>query len=149
TDVGHFLLGLAEGLEMAVSSEAQQCFNDATTSFKDFENAFSLISQGFKTYSKDKIESGFIDLGAGLLLIPDIYEQCNIQKFVNEIRAIAEKLESGEAGVFEVIIKEVINIFAHHTAITTEFKMAISDWQNNDFLDSGINVGKILGILLQ
>ncbi|EFA76995.1 hypothetical protein PPL_09747 [Heterostelium album PN500] len=55
----------------------------------------------------DVIE-GIKHFGGGLIVIPQVYQECGISKLVSEIKSLVARLESGEAGLIDVIIRELI-----------------------------------------
>ncbi|KYQ90304.1 hypothetical protein DLAC_08906 [Tieghemostelium lacteum] len=148
-DLGDFLLGVVEGLEFTVSSHAKTCIQDTTHTIDDFKSAYESIDHGMDAKSAHDILDGMKDFGKALVEVPIIYEECGVTKFVSEIKSLASKLEEGDAGVIEVIIKELVNIFHHSHDLTDYFKDAIADEKKGSYTSFGINVGKIVGILLK
>jgi hypothetical protein len=48
-----------------------------------------------------------------------------------------------------VSLLKVVNILHHGISLYDEFRAAVAAWKGGDYFTSGVNVGEILGILLQ
>ncbi|EGG18144.1 hypothetical protein DFA_06811 [Cavenderia fasciculata] len=148
-DFGLFLLGFVEGIEISTSKHAQQCIADSGRSIKGFIGAYEQIQFGLSHKSVSAIGQGFKTLGNNLKEIPKILEECEVKVLVKEIKGIAQKLESGTAGVIQLLVKEAINIFHNRVDLTADFKRAIAAEKRHDFKSFGLESGKIVGVLLK
>ncbi|EFA76994.1 hypothetical protein PPL_09746 [Heterostelium album PN500] len=149
SDLGDLVLGVVEGLEFTVSSHAKQCIRDTKHTVTAIKDGLEDIDHGFSKKSVHDVADGLKDFGGALIVIPEIYEECGISKFVSEIKTLASRLKSGEAGVIDVVLRELINIFHNRHDLTSYFKDAIADEKKGSYTDCGINVGKIIGVLLR
>ncbi|EGG17001.1 hypothetical protein DFA_07982 [Cavenderia fasciculata] len=148
TDIGAFVLGFAEGLEISLNENATTCISQYVATLDDFENGVSLISTGFKKLSVSDIGAGITDLGQGLEAIPTIFSTCGVEQLIQQIESIAAQLSSGADGIIEVIAKEVINIIHKKANLTTEFKNLVNAWKVQDYQTAGENLGEVVGTLL-
>ncbi|EGG16146.1 hypothetical protein DFA_09171 [Cavenderia fasciculata] len=148
-DFGEFLLGFIEGLEISTSSHSRACIADTTRSVSEFVSAYEEISKGFSEKSAHTLGAGFKVMGEALLEVPILWQECDISGFISEIKGLASKLEEGAGGVLDVIIKEAINIFHHGHDLTSDFHGAIADEKSHNWSGFGVNVGKIVGVLLK
>jgi len=143
-----FLLGFGEGVEVDFTGKnVTQCVEDEQADFEDFETGFSDLDQGIKKKSLSLIKSGIVSFGAGVNEIGQVMQACDLGVISQDIIAIAQQIESGDA--FQVIMKELVSIFHDKTELTAEFQAAIAAWQSGDYFTSGENVGEIAGVLLQ
>eukprot|EP01133_Synstelium_polycarpum_P002619 gene2619-3011_t len=151
SEFGDFMLGFLEGLEITFSptNNMTQCVVASNTSFEEFDNGFALIGSGFKHISIKDFDDGCKEVGQGLAQIPKIMTACGVTELTDDIFAIAAKLASGTDGIIEYILKEALDILYHKTDLTEDFKSMVSNWESNNYMQSGISFGEIVGILIE
>ncbi|KAM9953007.1 hypothetical protein ACTFIR_008065 [Dictyostelium discoideum] len=149
TNVGEFLIGFAQGVEITLNSNSQACLSGVTSTFDEFQTAFQLIESGFESKSISQVKTGITDLGLAIQQVPVDYDACGITQFVEEIEEIASKLSSGVDGIVDVILKEAVEIWEHKNDLSADFKTAIADWKSSNYNGSGVAVGSIIGDLIQ
>ncbi|KAF2074881.1 hypothetical protein CYY_003800 [Polysphondylium violaceum] len=148
-DFGSFAVGFIEGLEYSTSSKAKKCISDTKHTASEFLRAFSAISKAFKKKSSPMFRSGLRELGGGLFKLPTIYQECGVKKFINEIKTIASRLRNGGIGAIELAIHEGLVIFHNRRDLTHLFKAAEYDASHGRHRSFGMDVGKIVGILIR
>ena len=102
-----------------------------------------------KRLSPKLIETGLKEFGAGVQEVAIALKACNVNEIVARIEEIAKELQSGPGGIVKVIVHEIVNIFHNGRDIASEFKKAISFWKLQKWELCGVQVGKIVGILLE
>eukprot|EP01112_Ceratiomyxa_fruticulosa_P014237 TRINITY_DN4060_c0_g1_i2.p1 TRINITY_DN4060_c0_g1~~TRINITY_DN4060_c0_g1_i2.p1 ORF type:complete len:182 (+),score=43.15 TRINITY_DN4060_c0_g1_i2:184-729(+) len=147
-EIEQFMVGFLIGVEIEFAGNLTECIADAGVTLDDFDTGFQDIDQGFKSWSVSDIEQGLIAFGAGVQEVSIVLEVCNVTGIVDDIKAIAEELQSGTSGLVKVIIKEGINIFHNEKNLSKDFKTAVSAWKAGDYKSSGQATGNIIGILL-
>ncbi|KAL9652607.1 hypothetical protein ABK040_015570 [Willaertia magna] len=143
-----FLEGFVLGLDAEVAN-ITLCTQDAKITLTDLQNGFRDIEGGIKSISVKQVERGLQEFGAGVQEIAVALRDCNVTEIVREIETIAQELQSGASGIVKVIAHEVVNIFHHEKDIVSDFKKAIEYWKQRKFELCGVQVGKIVGILLK
>ncbi|KAG2381678.1 hypothetical protein C9374_006062 [Naegleria lovaniensis] len=143
-----FVEGFLLGIEADVGN-VTACTRDATITLNDFDNAFYSLEYGFKKMSPQLIETGLQELAAGIEEIKQGIEDCNIKGIIKQIESLIAQLKSGTLGVVKVLVHEAINIFHNGQNITTEFKNAIQYWKDKKYELCGVQVGMIVGVLLE
>jgi len=143
-----FLKGFVYGLESDLSANVTLCLEDSQIALHDFEAAFEDLAYGFKHISIARIQKGIQELSHGINEVNLVLRDCNATELVREIEELVHDLSSGTAGILHIIVKEAINIFHHGRELTSDFKSAIQFWQQRNWNLCGVNVGKIVGILL-
>ncbi|EGC35574.1 hypothetical protein DICPUDRAFT_91999 [Dictyostelium purpureum] len=148
TEIGQFLIGFADGMEITLNPNSQACLNGAENTLNEFVTGFQLIDSGFKSKSISQVGVGIQDLGIAIQSIPVVYQSCGITQFVSDIEDIAKELSSGADGVVEFILKEALEIWKNKHNLTDDFKTMIADWKSGDFADCGKELGTIVGVLI-
>jgi len=147
-DVEEFLLGFVVGVETTIGN-VTECTKDANATLDYFEIGFIDLKNGIDGLNRDLIEQGLIEWATGVLTIAGLLEDCGIVTLAEEIMAIARKIQEGPAGIVEIVVDEVVNIFYHGTSLIKYFDQSVSSFESGDFYTSGVNVGEIVAILLQ
>jgi hypothetical protein len=143
-----FIEGFALGLESDFGN-VTECTQDAKLAFTTLERSFQELRDGFKRNSVYAITAGLIDLGFGIKELIDDAKACDIKEIIDDVLKIAHELSSGVGGIIEVVIKETINIFSHHREITNDFKNLILFWEQQKYELAGVQLGKLVGLLLK
>jgi len=146
--VVQFLEGFAEGIETTIGN-VTECTKDLDITFDDFNISFVHLRYGFDHLNVKEIELGCVYLGKGLEEVSVALHACGLEELAKEIKDLATELSTGVSGIIEVIVKEAVNVFYHRHDLTADFHSAINNWEKGDFFNSGIAVGKIVGILLK
>ncbi|EGC34909.1 hypothetical protein DICPUDRAFT_34230 [Dictyostelium purpureum] len=144
-----FIIGFAEGIEIAINKNSADCFANVRHSFKDFEDSFRLIEEGFQRKSIGALSVGIQKLGAALQEIIRAFDVCQVPKLIDDIREISEQLKSGTAGIIKLLVKESIIIFRNRRDLTADFRNGVANWKSRNFRDCGRNVGHIIGVLIE
>ncbi|KAF2074880.1 hypothetical protein CYY_003799 [Polysphondylium violaceum] len=148
-EFGAFAIGFIEGLVSSVSNKAKECIADTKKTSAEFLRSFAAIRHAFQNKSGPQFRAGLKELGEGLVELPKIYKECGIQTLMEEIKALAERLKAGSPGLIDLFIHESIVIFHNRVELTSLFRMAEAHAANAQHNSFGIDVGKIVGILLQ
>jgi len=148
-DFGAFAIGFIEGLEFSTSSHAKACISNTKRTFSGFQAAFSELDRGFGSKNLGTVSTGMRELGGSLIELPILYQECGVGTFIGEIKSIASRLKDGTPGVIDFVIREAINILHHGKDLTADIKGAISSCKRGAFTTCGIDVGKVVGILLK
>lgn len=125
------------------------CTKDAKITLNDFENAFYSLEYGFKKMNPQLIETGLKELAAGIEEIKQGIEDCNVKGIIKQIESLIAQLKSGTLGIIKVLVHETINIFHNSENLTNEFKNAIQYWKDKKYELCGVQVGMIVGVLLE
>lgn len=115
----------------------------------DFDDAFYSLEYGFKRINVKLIETGLREFGAGVKELAVALKGCNVNGIIEKIESLAAQLQSGPLGIVKVVVHELINIFHNEKDITNEFKKAIQYWKDKKYELCGVQVGKIVGVLLE
>ncbi|KAF2071200.1 hypothetical protein CYY_007486 [Polysphondylium violaceum] len=148
-DFGAFAVGFIEGLEFSVSSHAKACISGTQRTFSGFMASFSELDRGFGSKNLGTVRTGMKELGGSIIELPILYQECGVSTFVGEIKSIASRLRDGTPGFIDFAIREVINILYHGHDLSVDIKGAISNCKRGSFTNCGIDVGKVVGILLK
>ncbi|KAG2381677.1 hypothetical protein C9374_006061 [Naegleria lovaniensis] len=143
-----FVEGFALGIEADVGN-VTECTKDVYITLNDFDDAFYSLEYGFKRINVKLIETGLREFGAGVKELAVALKGCNVNGIVEKIESLAAQLQSGPLGIVKVIVHELINIFHNEKDITNEFKKAIQYWKDKKYELCGVQVGKIVGVLLE
>ena len=125
-----------------------ECTKDSELTLKDFENAFYSLEKGFMKKSKDLILVGFGELGAGLYEMNKALKGCDVKEISHKILAIVAELKSSD-GLVKFVYDELTNIYKNRVSIVNEFKKAIQMFKAQDYKNAGIQLGEIVGVLLE
>jgi hypothetical protein len=145
-------IGFIEGIALGIESDfgnVTECTQEAEFAYESLERSFQELQEGFRQKSVGLITAGIIDLGFGIQEIGKDLKTCDIGEILEDIEKIAKELSSGVTGIIEVIVKEAVNIFSHHKDITNDIKNAYSFWGQGKYQLAGVQVGKLLGFLIQ
>ncbi len=107
SEVLQFLEGFALGVEAGIGN-ITQCTAQAKTTLSDFQAAYQDIKTGFSKLSLSALQRGVQELSQGLQDVATTFEACGIPQLVADIKRIAAEIKKG--GVFEFIVKEVVNV---------------------------------------
>lgn len=99
--------------------------------------------------SPSLIETGLREFGAGVQEVAIAMKDCNVNGIIAKVEEIAKELQSGPTGIVKVIVHEIVNIFHNGRDIAKEFKNAIAYFKAQKYELAGVQVGKIVGILLE
>jgi hypothetical protein len=147
-DVELFLEGMAVGLEIDIGN-VTECTKDANVTLGDFEKGFRDLENGINQLSRTLIERGLVEWAAGVLSMAKLLQQCGFVELAQDIYNIATEIMSGPAGIFKLVINEIVDIFYHGRSLINDFKLMISSFKAGDYYHAGVATGEILGILLQ
>ena len=143
-----FIEGFALGVESDFGN-VTECVQDGKEAFTYLSRSVQELKDGIHRKSVSAITAGIIDLGFGIKELGEDIKACDIKEIIDDIMNIAHQLSSGPSGIVEVIVKEVVNIFHHGKDITNDFKNLISFWEQQKYELAGVQLGKIVGILIK
>lgn len=139
-----FILGIAIGLEIELGNTTE-CIRRGTLTLTEFKEAFHYLESGIEHFSLDDFERGGEALGTALASIPTLMTDCGAIKLKNDIENAIILIRGG---VIRFLIKESVVIVVHGKELTSDVKAIIADFHERKYRDSGVALGKILGILL-
>lgn len=141
------VLEIVEGVLVGLATDVGiqdlvNCITDVETIGEDIYQAVL----DFQTKTNDGIKDGLKEMGLALQVIPDAIAQCK-SAATNDVQKIKNAL-----AVFEHPITLIYDIgkalLINGSDIFDEINTAISDWNNNEWYNFGLNVGLALGKVL-
>eukprot|EP01133_Synstelium_polycarpum_P015500 gene15500-18411_t len=144
---GSFIGGIFRGLEYQANPlNASNCMAESEVLADHFVKAFGLISTGFVNVSAETVDAGIHELGLGFGTIEDLLVTCGSTTLTIKIGKIVKIFNDG--GFIAFASREAVNILSHKDEVGRNFRGITASWQTGDYLSSGENLGKFLGMLL-
>eukprot|EP00033_Pygsuia_biforma_P000091 GCRY01000115.1.p1 GENE.GCRY01000115.1~~GCRY01000115.1.p1 ORF type:complete len:191 (-),score=45.17 GCRY01000115.1:55-627(-) len=145
-DIVRFVEGFIGGMEYEVGN-ASECVNDGYEFLSYFDTAIHYLEVGFKNKDSASLKYGLKDLAGAIEEIGVGLNQCGIEEAADDIKRIVEDLKS-PLGIVEITVREVIDIVFNKKSLAHDFKAMIYDWKVGNYYESGLDLGEIVGILL-
>lgn len=137
------VIALAGGLLVGAFGEVtsiEACFDNSRAIFNDFSAAYHEL----KKKTKEGVEEGLINIGRGLLKLPDAIETCkDVTEIVNTVRTLAVAFSNPSA----LVVMAGKNIIWHSVSIIREVSNAIKYYDQKNYYEFGRCLGKIMSMV--
>jgi len=148
-DAEAFFLGVLQGLEEDYAGNITTCLSDEQAAITQFQAALANLEKGIARKSVSLLELAFQQFGVALQDTAAALKDCNVEGAVADLEKLGELLASGEGGIIEVVIKELVGFWTRRREVTTDIKALMTAWKQGAYGPAGVAVGKLVGILLQ
>lgn len=145
-EIVQFLKGFAVGME-TILGDPTLCAKDIDKMVVDFHNAFIHIGDGIHKKSISLIKQGIKELAEGLHKVEAAFRDCGLEKAAEDIAEIVAEIKSGQLLTF--IQHEIVHIIHHGRELIHLFKDMCASWKAKQYYECGVDVGEVVGILLE
>ncbi len=112
----------------------------------EFKMACEYLSHGIEHLNLNDLERGGEALGTALASIPELVKDCGAVKFEQDLLNAVRLMKSG---MLKFLVKEAKIIVSHEKILVDDIKTIITTMKSGEYKESGVALGKILGILIQ
>lgn len=133
--------GTVEGFfDSAAFPHLEGCVSDVTRTFEGIE-------KGIKEMEEEKIEAGLKDLGDAYKALSIALVDCKAAS--SDVAAFVKALKDGFEHPLSFLVEVGKSILVNGKEVRAELATAVSDWRSHSFFSCGLQIGKVLSVVLQ